>query len=88
MKKNCEFVLREIAGQAVLVPFGDNAIDFNGLITLNETAKFMWKKIDGEIDTMALKNALIHEYKIDDTTAENAVKAFIDQLKEAGCIDE
>ena len=38
MKICKEFVLREIAGEAVLVPVGDAAKEFNGLINLNDVA--------------------------------------------------
>ena len=88
MKLNENFILKEMAGSWVLVPFGENAIDFNGVVTLNETAKFLYEKCEDGIDETALKNALIDEYEIDNKTAENAVNTFIDQLKEAGCIDE
>lgn len=88
MKLNGNFIIKEMAGSWILVPFGDKAIDFNGVVTLNETAKFLYEKCADGIDENTLKNALIAEYEIDDTTAENAVNTFIDQLKEAGCIDE
>ena len=88
MKLNTDFILKEMAGTWVLVPFGEKAIDFNGVVTLNDTAKFLYEKCADGIDETALKNALIAEYEIDDTTAENAVETFIDQLKKAGCIDE
>ena len=88
MKLNGNFIIKEMAGSWILVPFGDRALDFNGVVTLNETAKFLYEKCADGIDEKNLKNALIAEYEIDDTTAENAVKTFINQLKEAGCIDE
>ena len=45
MKKNNDFVLRRIADSSVLVPFGSKAINFNGVITLNDSAEFLWKNI-------------------------------------------
>ena len=88
MKINENFVLKEVAGSWILVPFGSGAVDFNGVITLNDTAKFLYEKCNEEIVPDKLIDALIEEYNIDDTTAKNAVKIFINQLKEAGCIDE
>ncbi len=86
MKKNNDFVLNEMAGNWILVPFGDGAIDFNGVITLNVTAKFLWENCSEDIDAQALQNKLIEEYKIDNETAQNAVNIWIEQMKEAGCI--
>lgn len=88
MKRNENFIIKEMAGQYILVPFGEKAISFNGVVTLNETAKFLWENSENEIDSQKLKEALIKEYSIDEETAEKAVETFIIQLKEAGCIDD
>lgn len=88
MKRNDEFVLRELADKNVLIPFGKKAVDFNGVITINNTAKFLWEKSEDEIVPEKLAAALIEEFQIDEATANEAVKVFIEQLKEAGCINE
>lgn len=36
MKISKEFILREIAGEYILVPVGKTALTFNGLVTVNE----------------------------------------------------
>lgn len=87
MKKNNDFVLNDVAGNWILVPYGENAIDFNGVITLNETAKFLWENCLEDVDVDLLKSKLIEEYKIDNETAQNAVDMWIEQMKEAGCIE-
>lgn len=38
-----EFILREIAGECVLVPTGATTQEFNGLITMSDTARFIWR---------------------------------------------
>ena len=83
------FVLKEIADQTIVVPTGDNEIDFSGVVTLNDTAKFMWEVACNleDFDNEVLKKAIIKKYEIDDNTAENAVNIFIDQMKEVGCIE-
>lgn len=87
MKKNNDFILKEIGDKTVLIPFGKKALDFNGILTLNDTAKFLWEVCDEEIDTQKLATELKTKYEIDDATANQAVDAFINQLKEAGCIE-
>ena len=42
MKIVKEFILREIAGECVLVPTGATSQEFNGMITISDTAKFIW----------------------------------------------
>ena len=41
-----DFILREIAGEAVLVPVGENTELSNSIISLNETSVFLWKLFD------------------------------------------
>ncbi len=40
---NPDYVLREIAGECVLVPVGEACIVTNGIISLNDTSSFLWK---------------------------------------------
>ncbi len=87
MKLNENFVLREIAGSYVAVPFGTAALDFNGVIKLNETAHFLWNNSVGEFTEEDLVNALIKEYGITEETASEAVSVYLNQMKEAGCIE-
>ena len=87
MKIKEGFVLKDMAGQYVAVPFGDKAVDFNGIVTLNETAKFLWEKCENEIEKSELVNALIETYEITVDIAENAVNTFETQMKEAGCLE-
>lgn len=38
-----DFLLREIAGEAILVPVGKSAEQLNGMLSLNGTFCFLWK---------------------------------------------
>lgn len=40
------FVLRKVAGENILVPVGNTALTFNGLVTLNESGAFLWKHME------------------------------------------
>ena len=48
MKIEKDFILREIAGDYVIVPTGKTALEFNGLITVNELGAFIWEKLQQE----------------------------------------
>lgn len=87
MKRNENYVVKELMGSFVLVPLGETAIDFNGVMTLNETAKFMWEVAEGDFNAEDLEKALIEKYKIDTETAKKATADFINTLKEEGCIE-
>lgn len=42
-KTNPNFLLREIAGEAVLIPVGEAGIFENSVISLNESCSFLWQ---------------------------------------------
>ena len=81
MKIKEGFLLREVAGQTVVLPCGD-AMDLNMMITLNETGKFLWKLLEQDTDEASLVNALLAEYDVDRETAAKSVAAFVAKLKE------
>ena len=49
MKLEKEFVLREIAGDYVIIPVGKTVIEFNGLITVNEVGVSIWNMLQNEV---------------------------------------
>ena len=75
------FILRKIAGENVVIPSGDE-LDLNMMITLNDTAAFLWQHIEKGAEERALVKAILDEYDTDETTAANAVKNFIEKLRE------
>ncbi|MBE6976796.1 MAG: PqqD family protein [Ruminococcaceae bacterium] len=81
MKLKDGFILREVAGQTVVLPTGGD-LDLSMMITLNETAKFLWEALQNEIDEAALVAALLAEYDVDDATAKACVADFVAKLKE------
>ena len=81
MKLKEGFILREVAGQTVVLPTGGD-LDLNMMITLNETAKFLWEKLQSETDEAALVAALLAEYDVDEATAKDCVSSFVAKLNE------
>lgn len=80
MKLKNGFVLREVAGKCVAVPTGTN-INFNGMITLNGTAKVLWDCLEKGAEIEDLAKALLAEYDVDRETAEKHAAAFVEKLK-------
>lgn len=86
MKIDKEFVLRKIAGDNILVPVGKTALDFNGLITLNEIGVFLWEKLQQDVTVDELAEYVLAEYEVDEETAREDILEFVDSLKEAGIL--
>lgn len=83
MKIKQGFVLRKVAENYIVVPVGEMAKKFNGVIKLNESSAFMWKKLEQGIEFNDLVKAVTDEYDVDIKRAESDVKAFTDALTQA-----
>ncbi len=86
MKIRDTYILRNVAGENLVVTVGAN-VNFNSVMTLNETGKFLWEKLSDETTEDALVAALLSEYAVDKTTAERDVAAFIEKLKENNILE-
>lgn len=80
MKLKDGFILREVAGQTVVLPTGGD-LDLNMMITLNGTAKFLWEKLNEETTEAELVAALLAAYEVDEATATTCVANFVAELK-------
>ena len=63
MKLKGEFVLREIAGEVILVPVGQTALHFNGIITLNQTGVEIWKGLQEEKSREQILEELLEQFE-------------------------
>ena len=81
------YMLREAAGETVVVPFGEEALNFQGIISLNETGAFLWRQLEQGCAKKDLVQALLDEYEVDAETAEKDVNEFLKLAGDAGLID-
>lgn len=84
MKIKGTYVIREIAGETVVVPTGDEQLSSNVLILLNETGTFMWKLLYEGAEKNDIISAVCNEYEIDAQTVEVDFNEFIAYLTSRG----
>ena len=88
MKIKKGFVAKEIAGQYVVVALGKASKIFNGIIKLNDTAKFIWDILEKGAEKEEIVDALLAEYEgVDAAVVEADVENFINQLKGANILE-
>ena len=64
------FELRTICGQHIVISKGIENVDFNRIISLNESACLVWEAVSGTDFTLAdMAAALCKEYDVDEATA-------------------
>ena len=86
MNLNKDFILRNIAGESILVATGSATQYFNGMITLNEVATFILENIDECETEEVVVEKVLEEFEIDEETAKNDVREFLDQAIKFGII--
>lgn len=85
MELSKEVLLQEIAGEYLLIPIGSN-VGNDRLITLNESAVFLWKKLQEGCSKEQLAEGLVSEYAVDRENADADVAEFLAQLQEKGLL--
>ena len=87
-KANPDFLLREVAGEAVLIPIGEAGVFENSVISLNDTCSFLWKlfqepRTEEEVIAEAKK-----EYSDPDGEMEQGIRSFIEEYVKYGLLKE
>ena len=82
------FVLRQVAGSYVAVAVGEASVNFDGMLTLNESGALLWRTLEHGADHAALVRVLTTEYEVSEAQAEQDVDEFLDMLRKAGCLAE
>ena len=86
MKIKLDFVLREIAGDILLVPAGKTALDLNGMLTLNEVGAEIWKMLPGVENEEEIVERLLQDYEVAPAQVREDVAEFIGHLRELGIL--
>lgn len=87
MKTKKGFRLRELGGDYILIGESVELVNFNSLITFNETAAYLWQQVEGkEFDVEELTQLLLSEYEVNEDIAREDAQATIDDWKEIGII--
>lgn len=86
MKRNPDFILRSVADTRLLVPVGAAAVQFAGMVTVNDTTAYLWEQLESEQTPETLTAALTARYDIDVETARRDVEKVISSLTQIGAI--
>ena len=87
MKIKEGYLLRNVANNYIVVAVGEAGIDFNGIITINETGAMLWELLAGGASKDELVSKLTEEYDVSKEIAEADVDAFLNIMKEADLLE-
>ena len=89
MKLRPNFILNRVCGENVILAEGVENIDFSKIISLNDTAAFLWEQaLQGPFSDISLAQALVDNYEINEEVALRDVREILQIWKDEGLIDE
>lgn len=83
MKLKYNFAVQKITDFWAAVPVGRDAQRYNGVISLNETARDMMELLREDITEDELVQKMQGQYDVDEATLRQHVHEFITKLQEA-----
>ena len=88
MNTKTGFRIREVCGEKIIVAEGKENIDFSNIISMNDSAAYLWNSVEGKeftIDTIV--KLLLDIYDVDEETAKADSLTVIRQWADAGIIE-
>ena len=83
------FVLRKIVGEYVVIGEGLKQVNFNKMISLNESAAYLWQGVEGKDFSVGdLTRLLTGKYEVSDEQASADAEALARKWIDAGVVEE
>ena len=78
------FVLREVAGQIMVIATGEASKNFHGMIKLNATGKVIWLGLQEGLSEEQIVVRLQEQFDVEADKASQDTRAFMKQMEEMG----
>lgn len=89
MKIKEGFKLRTLLKEHIVTPEGSRRIDCTNMFALNQTAAYLWEKVQGqEFDEPLLTRLLTEEYDVAEDVASADVQKLVQSWRDAGLVED
>lgn len=88
MRQNPEFIMRSVVDKNVIVPVGQAAESYHGMLSVNTTGAYIWELLTSEQTEDTLTDALTEKYEVAREIALADVRHFLAKLRKVGAIIE
>lgn len=79
-------VVRNVAGETMLIPVGNTAAEYNGIFTLSPSAAVAFEALNNGGDEEDALRAILDNFDVDEDTARKDLDDFLVSLREFGII--
>lgn len=87
MKLRDGYLLRKVAGKNIVVSVGNN-VEFNGMLTLNDTGVFYWNMLCKGTTKEKMLDAILKEYDVSKEEAASDIDVFLKKLEDAKLLED
>jgi hypothetical protein len=88
MKLNPEFIIQQVGDSVVLVPVGEAAGKFHGIVQMNKTAAFIASCMQEETTEEKIIAAMGEKYEGTGGEFAESVRNTLEKLRECGALEE
>lgn len=88
MKLRGEYVIRKIVDEIVVVPVGKTALEFKGMIVLNEVSEVIWSCLKKETTLEEILRCVMEEFDVSEQEAKEDIENILDTLRYVKLLDE
>jgi hypothetical protein len=86
--RRANVVLREVAGERLLIPIRREVAELRSIFVLTGIGAFIWELLDGERSLGAVLAVIVEHYDIGAEQAGADLAAFVARLAEAGIAEQ
>lgn len=88
MKLRYDFAVREIVGEYVMVPLGEGALKFGGMVFTSETGALLVEELRRDVTREYLLKRILEDYDVDESTAVADLDEFLENLRSLNLLSE
>jgi len=82
------YILKEVAGNKIIVPVGSASIDFNSVIHLNDVGAFIFESLQKQnLSLDEIVKLICNEYEVDKNVAYADAKEFCEKLQKCKILE-
>ena len=81
------FLLKTVAGKNIVVSVGAE-VNFNGMLTLNDTGVFLWNLLKSHTTKEELVKKMLEEYDVEESIASFDIDSFIAKLRDSKILED
>ena len=88
MKIKDGYILKDVAGEKIVIATGEQKLNFNGVMTFNSVGADVFNMLDGTNSVEDIANKISQDYGVSVERVKTDVKNLIKKIKEHNLLDE